>query len=40
VGQVPAELGQVQSFGEDDAGELYLLTNGGYVLGVSAADPG
>ncbi len=29
VGQVPAELGQVLSFGSDDAGELYLLTSGG-----------
>jgi glucose/arabinose dehydrogenase len=39
VGQVPAELGQVQSFGEDDAGELYLLTNSGNVLAIGAAEP-
>jgi glucose/arabinose dehydrogenase len=37
VGQVPGELGQVQSFGSDDAGELYLLTDAGNVLGLSAA---
>ncbi|MEX1336466.1 MAG: PQQ-dependent sugar dehydrogenase, partial [Candidatus Limnocylindrales bacterium] len=40
VGQVPAELGQPQSFGIDDEGELYLLTNSGYVLGISEAAPG
>jgi len=43
VGLVPAELGQVRSFGEDEAGELYLLTGAGHVLGISgsgtAADP-
>jgi len=38
VGQVPAELGQVLSFGSDDAGELYLLTAAGYVLAISAAE--
>lgn len=37
VGQVPPELGQPQSFGTDDDGELYLVTSGGYILGVSAA---
>ncbi len=36
VGQVPAELGQVLSFGSDDAGELYLLTSAGYLLAISA----
>jgi glucose/arabinose dehydrogenase len=40
VGQVAAELGQPQSFGVDDAGELYLLTNGGYVLGIRQAAAG
>ena len=34
IGAVPLEYGQVTSFGEDDAGELYLLTSGGYVLQV------
>ena len=38
VGQVPAQLGQPQSFGIDDDGELYLLTNAGYVAGISQAD--
>ena len=40
VGQVPIGAGQVQSFGRDDAGELYLLTNTGNILGVGAADLG
>jgi len=39
VGQVAPELGQAQSFGQDDAGELYLLTNAGHVLSISTADP-
>ena len=39
VGEVPAELGLPVSFGIDDAGELYLVTSAGSVLGVSAADP-
>jgi glucose/arabinose dehydrogenase len=39
VGKVPAESGQVQSFGRDGAGELYLLTNSGNVLEIDAADP-
>ena len=39
VGYVPSDLGQVQSFGEDDAGELYLLTSEGQVLGIREADP-
>ncbi|MEA2026419.1 MAG: PQQ-dependent sugar dehydrogenase [Chloroflexota bacterium] len=39
VGQVPRELGMAVSFGEDDAGELYLLTDAGFVFGISAADP-
>ncbi len=39
VGRVPGEYGRVTSFGQDDAGELYLLTEGGYVLGISAAEP-
>jgi hypothetical protein len=37
VGQLPADLGLVRSFGEDDAGELYLVTDAGYVVGLSAA---
>ncbi len=37
VARVPSKLGQVQSFGQDDAGELYLLTSAGYVLGISEA---
>ncbi len=40
VGQVPAKLGQPQSFGIDDDGELYLLTNAGYVVGITEAGPG
>ncbi len=40
VGQVPSGTGQALSFGEDDDGELYLLTNGGHVLRISAADLG
>lgn len=39
VARLPAELGQPLSFGEDDAGELYLLTSAGLVLGLSSADP-
>jgi hypothetical protein len=39
VGQVPPALGRVVSFGEDDAGELYLLTDAGYVLGIREATP-
>jgi glucose/arabinose dehydrogenase len=35
VGQVDADLGQVQAFGEDDAGEIYVLTGAGHVLAVS-----
>jgi len=38
VGRVPPELGGVRSFGEDDAGELYLLTSAGHVVGISASD--
>ena len=37
VARVPERFGRVQSFGQDDAGELYLLTDGGYVLGIAAA---
>ena len=37
VGRVPAGSGQPRSFGRDDAGELYLLTSGGYVLGIAAS---
>ena len=36
VGQVPAELGHPLSFGVDDAGELYLVTDAGNVLGIAA----
>ena len=43
VGQVPTDLGLPVSFGEDDGGELYLVTNAGYVLHLTgtatAADP-
>ncbi len=39
VGQVPADMGRAVSFGEDDAGELYLLTSGGDVLAIDAAEP-
>lgn len=39
VGGVPPELGMVRSFGQDDEGELYLLTSSGVVIGISAADP-
>jgi glucose/arabinose dehydrogenase len=38
VGRVPADLGQPQSFGIDDDGELYLVTSAGYVLGIGAAS--
>jgi glucose/arabinose dehydrogenase len=38
VGQVPPEYGQTASFGEDDAGELYLLTDAGYVLRISQSE--
>ncbi len=34
VGRVDPSLGQLQSFGEDDEGELYVVTNGGHVLKV------
>jgi glucose/arabinose dehydrogenase len=36
VGQVPSGLGPAVSFGQDDAGELYLLTSAGHVLAISA----
>ncbi len=36
VGQVPADLGRPRSFGVDDAGELYLVTDAGNVLGIAA----
>ena len=35
VGRVDPGLGQLQSFGEDDEGELYVVTNGGHVLKVT-----
>ena len=38
VGQVPAEMGLVTSFGEDDDGELYLVTDAGYVLAIDGTD--
>jgi glucose/arabinose dehydrogenase len=37
VGQVPERFGRVQSFGQDDEGELYVLTDGGFALALSAA---
>ncbi len=40
VGQVPSGTGKALSFGEDDDGELYLLTSGGHVLHLSAAEAG
>jgi glucose/arabinose dehydrogenase len=39
VGRVDPGLGQLQSFGEDDEGELYMVTNGGHVLKVTPAAP-
>ncbi len=39
VGRVDPGLGQLQSFGEDDAGELYVVTNGGHVLKVLPVAP-
>ena len=39
VGRVDLGLGQLQSFGEDDGGELYVVTNGGHVLRVAAIAP-
>ncbi len=39
AGRVPPELGQVVSFGQDDALELYLLTSAGYVLGINGTEP-
>jgi len=38
VGHLDSGSGQVQAFGEDDAGELYLLTDGGFVFHIAAAD--
>jgi glucose/arabinose dehydrogenase len=39
AGHLDAALGQLQSFGEDDEGELYVVTSGGHVLKVvTAAD--
>jgi glucose/arabinose dehydrogenase len=38
VGRVPPELGLVRSFGQDDAGELYLVTDAGHVLGITATQ--
>lgn len=38
VGRLDPAFGLVQSFGEDDAGELYLLTSDGAVLRI-ATDP-
>jgi glucose/arabinose dehydrogenase len=37
AGRVPDGYGSAVSFGEDDAGELYLITDGGHVLAISAA---
>ncbi len=39
VGRVDPGLGQPQSFGEDDEGELYVVTNGGHVLKVTPPAP-
>jgi hypothetical protein len=39
VGEVPSGLGRPVSFGQDDAGELYLLTSAGHVLAISAVGP-
>ena len=38
AGRVDRESGLISAFGEDDAGELYVLTTEGYVFGISAAD--
>jgi glucose/arabinose dehydrogenase len=39
VATVPAELGRVRSFGQDDDGELYLLTSVGSVVHLSEEGP-
>lgn len=40
VGRLDPSLGQIQSFGEDDEGELYLVSSTGHILHiVEAAEP-
>ena len=34
AGRLDPAYGQLQSFGEDDDGELYLLTSGGHILHI------
>ena len=38
VGHLDPGLGQIQGFGQDDAGELYLLTSLGNILHISEAE--
>jgi glucose/arabinose dehydrogenase len=38
VARLDPSYGQLQSFGEDDEGELYLVTSGGHVLHLVAAS--
>ena len=37
AGQLDTSFGQLVSFGEDDAGELYLVSSGGHILHISAS---
>ena len=38
VARLAPDLGRLGSFGEDDAGELYVVTSGGAILRVAATD--
>ena len=38
VGRLDPAFGRLVSFGEDDAGELYLVSSGGDILRLSASD--
>ena len=40
AGHLDGGYGQLRSFGEDDEGELYVVTSGGHVLHLVAADAG
>ena len=40
VAQLPQTSGQLRSFGEDDDGELYVVTSGGDVLAIGSAASG
>lgn len=37
AGQLDSSFGQLVSFGEDDAGELYLVSSSGYILRISTS---